>query len=162
MVAEPVTAETTLAPPEIGDNSQEEKHFRDALVRQIALNEERNELNGRITKARKEMKAKGVVLGKLDSTIAMLNWSPAEVREYFAVQARYARYARLPVGTQLDLMELADDADVVKADWISRGYAAGISGKPGTPPDNCPPENHQDFMEGYNGSSWWRESDVKD
>lgn len=158
--SDPITTKgdaNLLPPAEIGDNSQAEAEAFNAAMRQmISLNGERAALNAKITKARKGFKADGIALKPLDATIAMLEWEPSEVREHFAVQERYARYAKLPIGTQLDLMAHASEDEVVQGDWKSRGYGAAVTGKgtPGVPPPECPPEHHQDWLSGWNDGQW--------
>lgn len=38
---------------------------------------------------------------------------------------------------------------VEEIDWEARGYSAGVLGEDSTPPDNCPPERHQNFLTGW-------------
>lgn len=128
----------------------EAEDFERALRRQIALNAERASLNAKIGRERKEMKSKGIALGHLDTVVRMLEWAPAEVRQHFAVVEQYARWAKLPLGTQIDLLAHATDEEVASQDWFARGFAAAVTGKGtfGVPPKECPPENHQDFLSG--------------
>lgn len=137
---------------EIGNNSEAfERAFNAALRVQSELNEERAKLNARASKIRKGFKADGIQLGKLDATLAMMTWSPSEVREHFATLHNYARLARLPVGTQLDLLADTPEEEVSVADWTSRGFSAATTGKgvPGVPPKEAPPEMHQAWLAGW-------------
>lgn len=139
----------------IGDNSEAEKrHFDAAMHEQIKLNAERATLNAKIGKARKGMKANGIVLGKLDSTIKRLEWSPQEVREDIATQQRYDAYAGLPVGNQVDLLANANDEEVARGDWRSRGRSDALRFKPAAVPKGCPPEFHQDYLAGHEEARW--------
>lgn len=133
------------------DAEAEAKIVQAALREMAALNEERQTLNSKITKARKQMKSDGVELGHLDATLKMMLWGPAEVREHFDTQQRYARAGRLPIGTQIDLLADCDDDEVALTDWKWSGFAAATTGKGvfGVPPDSCPPEMHQAWLEGW-------------
>lgn len=146
---------TTKGDPNVAANfdaEAEAKLVHDALKQMASLNLERAALNAKISKARKQMKADGIELGPLDATLRMMEWSPSEVREHFDIQQRYARAARLPIGTQIDLLSDVDDATVTAGDWNSRGFSAATTGKgvPGVPPKECPPEHHQDWLAGWN------------
>lgn len=160
---DPVTkkGDKTLVPPaEIGDNSEsEERAFRAAQRQMIGFISERKALSARISKARKQMKADGVVLGDLDAAVADLDRSPAEIRENFARKIRYAGYNRVPLGEQIDLLANASDEDVAKADWRSRGRSDALRLKEASPPKSCPPENVPDYMEGYHEARWWSEDE---
>lgn len=155
-ITDPVTVkgDPSLVPPDeqrgIGDNSEAESEaFERAMRVQIGLNAERASLNAKVTKARKEMKTQGIQLAKLDRTIAMLEWSPAEIREEFDTIQRYARLAGLPIGTQVDLFANAPDDEMARTDWFARGRAAALLQRQATPPKECPPELHQDFLDGW-------------
>lgn len=146
---------------EIGDNSEAfAKDFDSAMKEQIGLNAQRATLNAKISKARKGFKANGIELGKLDATIRMLEWSPAEVREHFAVEQQYARLAGLPIGTQVDMFAHAEDDEVAKIDWTSRGYSDAMLGKKAEVPKGCPPEHQQDYLNGHGGAKWWSDGDA--
>lgn len=151
------TSDSTTAKgdPSLGHNSEAEAQAFDKAMRaQISMNAKIAAIRAENTKQRKSFKADGIVLGKLDNTIAMLEWSPAEIRESFAVAQRYAKYAGLPVGSQIDLMAHADDSEVAKADWSARGRADALRLKPAVMPKGCPPENHQDYLSGHSEANW--------
>ena len=133
------------------DGAAEAEAFDLSMREQIEFNKERAALNAKISAGRKRMKARGIILGKLDATIRMMEWSPAEVREDFAVSLRYAKLAKLPIGSQIDAFKDAEDDEVAEADWYSRGYSSAVTGKgtPGVPPPECPPEFHQNWLEGW-------------
>jgi hypothetical protein len=141
---------------EIGDNSGRDKElFEKAMRAQIGLNAERTALNAKISKARKGFKADGIVLKHLDSTIHMLEWSPEEIRDEFATIQRYAGWAALPVGSQVDLLVNGSDEDVARNDWRARGRQLALRMKPAEVPKGCPPEFTQDFMDAYHEAKWW-------
>lgn len=144
---------TTKGDPSLASNSEAES-FDKAMRAQIAMNAKIGTIRAENTKMRKGFKADGIVLGKLDSTIAMLEWSPSEIRESFAVAQRYAGYAGLPVGTQIDLLAHADEEAVARADWRARGRADALRLKPAAVPKGCPPERHQDYLEGHEEARW--------
>lgn len=133
------------------DAEAEAKIIQDALREMAELNAERTSLNAKISKRRKQMKADGVVLGELDATLKLMDWGPAEIREHFDTKQRYARAARLPIGSQIDLLSDSNDDEVATTDWRFAGFAAATTGKGvfGVPPDSCPPEMHQAWLEGW-------------
>lgn len=155
---DPVTVkgDASLVPPaEIGDNSgQEERAFKAAQRTMIDLIAQRKALAAKISKARKQMKADGIVLGDLDEAVADLDRTPAEIRENFARKIRYAGYNKVPLGQQIDLLANASEEDVAKADWRSRGRSDALRLKPASPGKSCPPERVQDYMEGH-AEAWW-------
>lgn len=141
---------------EIGDNSQRDKElFEKALRAQIAMNAKKASINAENTKLRKGFKADGIKLSHLDRTIAMLEWSPSEIREEFAIAQRYAGWIGLPIGQQVDLFVNGSNEEVAKSDWQARGRADALRLKPASVPKGCPPEHHQDYLEGHSAARWW-------
>lgn len=154
--ADPTTNKGDPSLAEIGDNSDQERRiYRSAMREQIKLNAERDTLNAKISKARKVFKSNGVVLGKMDSTIRKLAWSPSEQRQDADVEQRYAAWSGLSIGTQIDLMAHAADEDVARADWAARGRADALRLKPASVPKGCPPEHAQDYLFGHEEAKWW-------
>lgn len=104
-----------------------------------------------LKEARKLAKAAGIELKQLDAVIAMADWGPDEVRDHFATRNQYAIWMGLPVGTQPDFFAGVPDAAKPSVDWRSRGYVAATTGKGavGKPPEDCPPDQVQAWMEGW-------------
>lgn len=100
---------------------------------------------------RKLAKAAGVELGILDAKLKMAEWEPSEIRSHYATDARYAELLRLPVGTQLDLLEGVPEAARPDIDWQSRGFLAATTklGVPGQPPADVPADQVQNWMQGW-------------
>lgn len=173
---EPVTTlgDDSLVPldeqtADIGDNSydSEKVAFDKALNTMVRLNAERATLNAKIGKARKQMKADGIVLGKLDATIRMLAWSPEEIRDDIDTTLRYAAYAgfsigHLAEGAQVDMFGHATDDEIADADWRARGRADALRLKPASPPDSCPPERRNAYLEGHGDAKWWSDDDESE
>lgn len=108
-----------------------------------------------LSRIRKNAKAEGLTLGTLDAMITLLEMSPDEQRVYFHERHVYAEalhIAHVPYGQQLDLLDHSADPEVRKRDAFARGFAAATTGKgvPGVPPDFLPPEEHQDWLAGWN------------
>lgn len=152
--------EDTYPRNEADPYADEAEQFGKALQDQIGWNAKRASLNAQISRARKGWKAKGIVLGKLDSTIAKLAWTPQEYRSDIATQQRYDRYAGLAIGTQVDLLAHASDEEVARADWKARGRADALRIMPAKPPKGCPPELVQDYMEGHAEAKWYSDDEA--
>lgn len=102
---------------------------------------------------RKEIKAAGVNLGDMDAVMRMMDWGRDEVRETFDRRTQYARWLKLPVGSQTEMF--TDDTansetgtegqgDVV----FSKAYQAGVKGAD----PKCPEEyldHNQEWVKGY-------------
>jgi hypothetical protein len=146
-------ATTTKGDASLASNA-EKAAFDKALRAQITMNEELAKARAKNTKMRKGFKADGLILGKLDATIAMLEWSPSEIRESFAVAQRYAGYAGLPLGTQVDLLANSNEEEVARADWKARGRSDALRLKPAAVPKGCAPEFHQDYLAGHEEARW--------
>lgn len=126
-----------------------------------AANEEKNGI-------RKHYKGAGIELGVLDAMVKMAEWSRGEIRDHFAVQARYAEWLGLPVAPgvlrQGDMMAGLDDQEVQRREWFAIGRTTSRTGKPGRPPEECPEEFHQAFMAGFNeeDEAAWSDSETAD
>lgn len=116
---------------------------------------------------RKKWKASGIELGVLDATVRLAEWSRGEIRDHFEIQANYAAWLGLPVAPgvlkQGEFRGL-DDAEIQRREWFALGRTASRTGKPGRPPEECPPEYHQAFMAGYNeeDEAAWLDADKPD
>lgn len=157
---------TTLGDENLAAGSNREPEaFEQALRTQISMNAEREEMGARHKKARKRMKADGIVLGKLDDTIRKMAWTPQEQREDLAVTLRYYTYAgfsigamAVPEGGQVDMFGHTDDEAVSRADWKARGRADALRLKPAVAPKGCPVDRVQDYLEGHAEAKWWSEA----
>lgn len=103
---------------------------------------------------RKSAKARGIMLGPFDRTIDKMDQSRTEVKEAFAIEEQYARWAKLPFGTQSDMFntdgtrkkaEEEDQDDIA----FAKGFQAGVIGASADVPEDYLPQN-QKWLEGYN------------
>lgn len=153
-MARGLKSKETIPPTEgEGANGLTGEAFLSLVRRQIALNAEKEALGARVKLFRKEAKLAGVALKKMDAAILMTTWEPAEVRESFETDHKYAQWLELPghKAMQLDLFD--QDPDVQSAeDWESRGFIAATTGRGvvGEPPADCPPDRVQPWMTGWN------------
>jgi hypothetical protein len=126
-----------------------------AVREMTALNAERKALGAKISKARKQMKAKNIEFGVLDSTMAMLEWSPGEVRQHLERQSYYARTFNLPVLDLVDMFEehqgTGGDPEIEHRKWWNTGRKDGLAGRgwPQDAPEGCPPECRKDYADGH-------------
>lgn len=134
-------------------------------VREIAkVNAEMRSLNERRKGIRKKWKAEGLELGILDATLKMAEWDRAEVRDHFDNARRYAEWLGLPVGVQADLFKGLGDDEVQKTEWRALGRVASNLGRAAKPPEECPPEYRQSWMQGFNDEdeAAWTEAEKAD
>lgn len=134
-------------------------------VREIAkVNAEMRSLNERRKGIRKKWKAEGLELGILDATLKMAEWDRAEVRDHFDNARRYAEWLGLPVGVQADLFKGLGDDEVQKTEWRALGRVASNLGRPAKPPEECPPEYRQSWMQGFNDEdeAAWSDAEKAD
>ena len=159
--------DASLVPPDdqieiSGRNTGQDETFERNLRLMIKLNAERAALSKKISAERKRMKKIDAIdLGLLDATIKLMELTPAEQRTHFEVAHRYARVAGFPIGTQLDLLGHADDTEIAKRDWHARGRSDALRLKPASVPKTCPPEFHQDYLEGHESTKWWSGDDEE-
>lgn len=104
---------------------------------------------------RAKARGEGIKLRQMDQIMKMMDWETDEVRDHFATSVRYAKLAALPIGHQFDLFdEAAEDPipTLVRDKQLAHdaGYRAGLSGKPGTPPEEIAGEFIQDWQAGWN------------
>ena len=102
-------------------------------------------------KIRQQAKADGITLADLDATLRMADWGRNEIRDKFETRMRYARWLNLPVGSQGELFKPVDTSDPKKAadEWKAAGITAGVTGANPEPPEECPAEFHQAYMDGW-------------
>jgi len=127
------------------------KAVKDITAQRAVVDAARARLNA----IRKEFKAGGIVLGTLDAMVRMAEWDRGEIRDHFDVQAKYAEWLGLPVAP--GVMRQGDafrgdpaSEEFQRAEWKADGRTASRTGKPGRPPEECPPEFHQAWMQGFN------------
>lgn len=127
--------------------------FREHLKKLIAANGDRDTVMAARKTMRKEAKAAGIDLEKIDMVIRMLEWEPQEIREFIETLLAYMDFAELLRGRKSEDLTLFPEMEPearAKADWELRGFLAATTGKGtfGTPPEECPPELHQDYLQG--------------
>lgn len=113
------------------------------------LNAEADAIRQRRNTARKQFKANGIELGKLDATLKMAEWERQEVRDHFDTARTYAEWMNLPVGAQKDLWAGMDSEEIIASEWHADGWAKRLAGKPNTPPENCGVVNRPFWDNGY-------------
>lgn len=93
------------------------------------------EANAKRKKARQAAKADGITPKDLDRALIIAEMSSDEQHQYLATQKQYLEWLRVPIGTQLSLLDqspLETDEDIA-ADLIKKsagdGYRAGLTGK---------------------------------
>lgn len=137
----------------VGHNGgmSEETFFRH-LAAIVAATGPRDAAAAVLRSVRKQARGDGVDLGKLDQMIKMSTWDPEEIRSHFETLQRYAAWMKMPIGTQLDLFEGIPMAARPGFDWKAKGFHAATTkmGVPGTPPADCPPDQMQAWLEGWN------------
>lgn len=136
-----------------GHNGPSHDDIRMAANKMVALQEEREQVNLKISKYRKTLKAEGFTLGVLDAVVKMLEWTPEEVKAHYAEREWYAEALRYPVGSQLEFFGTEATPDLVREQlkWRNIGLKNGLAGIgwPDQAPDGCPPECVQSYGEGH-------------
>ena len=135
-----------------GSNQASEAEFRTAINILAKIEEEGDLYRSRKKRARKEIKAMGFNLGDLDATMKMMDWGRDEVKEHFERRAIYARWVKLPIGSQGDLLagpDAKEENPETAGDLVfAKAYQAGIQGKS----PECPEEyldHNQDWSKGW-------------
>ena len=123
--------------------------FLQAVSEITEIAEEKAAVHERWKRCRKKWKAEGVELGQLDAALKMTDWGRNEVREHFDTAKRYAQWLNLPIGSQPDLFEGKSEEQVSEDEWFARGVTEGLKGGAAEPPDECPGEHHQAYMNGF-------------
>lgn len=120
--------------------------------------------NGVRKAIRKKWKASGISLGALDKVLRMVEWDRQEVRENFSTEKRYAEWLGLPVQMQMDAFKGLADDEIQNREWNAVGRSYSRAGKPGRPPEECPPDYMQAFMRGFNSEdeAAWADHETVD
>lgn len=138
-----------------GTNGLSKDVFRLHMRRLIDADAARDEKLVLRKQARKNAKAAGIDLEKMDMILDMLAWEPTEIRDFIETLLKYMDLAELlpkdEPDRQLTLFPEKDPTEQAKADWELRGFLAGTTGKgvEGKPPAECPAERMQDWMAGW-------------
>lgn len=140
-------------PAAAGHNVTEEV-FLKAASEMAALAAERKEINERISARRKQFKANGIELGKMDLVLKMAEWDRGEIREHFDTEIRYARWMNLPVGTQPSMFDGMADDEIQAREWFDTGLSHRRAGKVRSLPDHCPEAFIQFYDRGYAGKEF--------
>ena len=141
--------------PEGGiSNGPSESEFRSYIQMELEHRKIVAKANKDRSTFRKTIKARGIMLGQFDETIRLLDRPRSEVKEAFALAEQYARWMKLPFGTQSDLFNddgtrkettEEDDADIA----FAKGFQTGVVGGSAEVPEEYLP-NNQKWLEGYN------------
>ncbi|SFS42627.1 hypothetical protein [Brevundimonas viscosa] len=126
---------------------------RMAVNEMVAFNERRRKLNAEISAFRKGLKQKGVTLGVLDEQVRLLEWTPEEVKKFYAERDWYAEAQRHPIGAQLELYGTDATPDPVREQlkWRNIGFKDGVAGRgwANEAPKECPTDCIQSYGEGH-------------
>ena len=137
--------------PESGLPSHDD--IRMAANEMLAFIEQRKALNAKIGTFRKGLKAKGITLGVLDEQVRLLEWTPEEVKQFYAERDWYAEAMRHPIGSQLELYGTDATPDPVREQlkWRNIGFKDGVAGRgwANEPPKECPVTSCQSYGEGH-------------
>jgi hypothetical protein len=146
-----------LSPEDVSDDGEEveltKEKFKEVLASLIEANQKREEVMSGRKRVRKKAKV-SVELMQIDLVIKMMDWEPQEIREYITRLLLYMEFAdllgRRTENTQVELFPAKEPTEQAKEDWELRGYLAATLGKGtfGTPPAECPPEFHQNWLDG--------------
>lgn len=133
-----------------GSNQLSGEAFRSFINLFAEIEKDGDAYRARKKKARKEARAAGMVLGEADAIMRMTDWTPEEIKESFDVRIQYAKFMKMPVGSQGSL--LSDESDVPKESQgeivFSKAYQAGVLGKS----PECP-EQYLDHNQEW-GKGW--------
>lgn len=137
--------------PESGLPSHDD--IRMAANEMLVFIEQRKALNAKIGTFRKGLKAKGITLGVLDEQVRLLEWTPEEVKQFYAERDWYAEAMRHPIGSQLELYGTDATPDPVREQlkWRNIGFKDGVAGRgwANEPPKECPVTSCQSYGEGH-------------
>lgn len=127
--------------------------IRMAANEAVQWNEKRKKLNAEISAFRKGLKAKGIKLGVLDEQVRLLEWTPEEVKQFYAERDWFAEAMRQPVGSQLELYGTDATPDPVREQlkWRNIGFRDGLAGKgwANEAPKEAPFDCVQSYGEGH-------------
>lgn len=109
----------------------------------------KKEADAAFKNACKVAKAEGVSLKQIKEYISyQTEEGQQKLREDLARKQKVARWAGIPIGTQLNFLEEIDRTPIderMKED----GKRAGLKGEQGKPPNHCPPNLYSAWMEGW-------------
>lgn len=127
--------------------------IRMAANEMLGFIEQRKALTAKIGTFRKGLKAKGITLGVLDEQVRLLEWTPEEVKQFYAERDWYAEAMRHPIGSQLELYGTDATPDGVKEQlrWRNIGFKDGVAGRgwANEAPKECPSTSVQSYGEGH-------------
>ncbi|MGE0289293.1 MAG: hypothetical protein AB7I42_26540 [Bradyrhizobium sp.] len=139
-----------------GHNGVREGEFLQFVARNARIEEKFEALRDERKKLRREMKDAGVELGVFDAMLKLEAKGDDAIEQELKTQIRYARFLRLPIGTQLSILD--EDPDPfsqrptedllvkVRAD----GKLAGMRGKNQSDnPHEASPDLWQEWLQGY-------------
>lgn len=100
------------------------------LGRQKEIEEELSALKAKKKKLRRQARDEGIVLADMDAMLRLEALGDDAVEEHFRNQIQYARYMRLPVGTQLGFFdeEVPEAKETTPEKSKQDGRAAGLRG----------------------------------
>ncbi|WP_156367768.1 hypothetical protein [Brevundimonas sp. Leaf363] len=140
-------------PNEPGNGMPSHDDIRMAAHEMVALLEKRKKIAAEISAYRKGAKAKGITLGVLDEQVRLLEWTPEEVKKFYAERDWYAEAMAHPIGSQLELYGTEATPDPVREQlkWRQIGVKHGLAGKgwASEAPKECPPDCVQSYGEGH-------------
>lgn len=140
-------------PNEPGNGMPSHDDIRMAANEMLAFIEQRKALTAKIGTFRKGLKAKGITLGVLDEQVRLLEWTPEEVKQFYAERDWYAEAMRHPIGSQLELYGTDATPDGVREQlkWRNIGFKDGVAGRgwANEAPKECPATSVQSYGEGH-------------
>jgi ribosome modulation factor len=101
------------------------------------------------TTARNTARGDGYPLAIIDRILDDEGKIRVDLEEMAALERMMREVAGLPTGVQVNLF--GDSGPRDEAWWGEDGYQAGVAGKPGVPPPECPPEFHQTWLKRWGG-----------
>lgn len=112
---------------------------------------------------RENFRHQGIKLGILDRKIKQASMTRAEIREENQIEQLYASWLGMPTEGAKSSVGMSDE-EVERREWAAIGRTYSRVGKPGRPPEECPPEFHQAFMRGFNeeDEAAWAEEGQQD
>lgn len=132
---------------------------KEITAQQAVIDTEKRVLKG----IREKHKFAGIKLGVLDAKVKMVDWSRGEIRDQVDVERQYATWLGHPIdGRNPTAFAGLSDDEIQRREWAALGKTFSRSGRPGRPPDECPPEFHQAFMRGFNeeDEAAWADADA--
>lgn len=140
---------TPGAPPPAGDNVTRGTFLeavQDIVEHRGKVEAAKNLMSAR----RKHWKSLGITLGALDRMVKMAEWSRGEIRDHFDTERQYAEWLGLPTGPRPKGQTDEETHLFIASEWRAMGRTANLAGKPAQAPEECPGENVQDWLAGWN------------